>query len=661
MARFPHMVKRLAAILVVGLAVSGGPAQAQPAQNQPAQRAKPVSAQALSQNLALWNLRISPDGQRYLALERTEAGNRISVYQFTSSGKKRQYSIPSPKGRLVWARWLNDQRILSALEFSYVDKNFRQDERRYFAVNADGSNLKSLGRPHFGSHRSSYGQDRLVSLLTEDPDHILLSLRNNTRRLYPKVVRANIWTGRAKTIQSSKKPITGWLADTRGRIRLGVGYKDTDVFIYTRDAESKNWRLMRRSDVFKDPSFLPLAFGADANQLFVLSNHESDRRGLYRFNISEQKFTKKIYQHPRYDVSGAIVSSDDRQVIGVSLTSDGTQTIYFDGVRKDLGDRIKRLLPGKQYNLLNADDADQKSLIKTFSSTDPGSFYMVDLKSERVTFLGAAVPGLRETDFSPMRAIEYRARDGLRISGYVTLPKGYESRNFPLIVMPHGGPAIRETDEFNPFTQFLASRGYAVLQMNFRGSPGFGRKHLQGGYRQWGLAIQDDITDGVMWAIREGIADPDRICIFGGSFGGYAALMGAVRTPELYKCAVSLNGVSDLDLMLKEKQRLTSKAIYPVLIGDRSKDKARLRATSPARNADKINIPILLAHGTADYVVTRKHTSKMSDALRKYGKTYELLWLPGGGHDVTQPQLRHQFLLALERFLTRYVPASTGS
>ena len=264
------------------------------------------------------------------------------------------------------------------------------------------------------------------------------------------------------------------------------------------------------------------------------------------------------------------------------------------------------------------------------------------------------MPGIEEADLAPTEPITYRARDGLLIDGYLTVPD-LDADRWPLVVFPHGGPALRDQLEFNPFVQFMANRGFAVLQMNYRGSSGYGRRHKFLGHGQWGRAIQDDIADGVDWAVREGIADPARICIVGGSFGGYAALMGPIRDPQLYRCAASINGVTDVVRWLRETKRDGRFATLEISVGDPNRDGPELRAHSPLLRASEIEVPVMIAYGDADQVVSPRHSERMADALRRAGNDPVELRLRGGGHNLANSAHRMRLLQALEGFLNEHL------
>jgi len=608
-------------------------------------------ASAFAQPPKIWNVLVSPSGRKLLSIQLE--GETAQLVISNTQGAANPQRLTAPFGNYRWARWLNENRIIASIDYIVSIGSYRESFRRYVAVDPDGNNLTVLGRSRFDLRRVGQGADRLVSFLTNDDDHVLISARRGRSSTRQSVYKANIWTGKTEKIQSGRRNIDSWLADQNGELKLGLGYKGTELLVHIKRPGSSSWDLAYQFDVFEQPVFTPLAFASDG-QVYVLSTHEGDRKSLYKFNLETGQFGPRIFQHPRYDLSGVVLGGEGRELLGVSLSANVGDIVYLDQARIAFNGRLANLLGTDRFQLSSFDESGRFATVYVSGSNDPGRYMLVDLKQNKTTLIAELLPRLANLDMPKMEKIEYRARDGLLIEGFLTRPVK-DSAAAPLIVMPHGGPGIRETDEFNPFTQFLANRGYAVLQMNFRGSAGFGRRHLQSGYRKWGLDIQDDIEDGTLWAIAQGDVDPNRVCLFGGSFGGYAALMGLVRSPELYRCGVSLNGVSDITLMLRNRQKLSTRDVLPVTIGNLYRDRDTLRSQSPLYNIDRIQDPILLAHGTKDDIVSSQHSKRMAKKLKEGGRLHETLYLEDGTHDLTDPLLRTQFLQKLEVFLDNHL------
>jgi dipeptidyl aminopeptidase/acylaminoacyl peptidase len=324
--------------------------------------------------------------------------------------------------------------------------------------------------------------------------------------------------------------------------------------------------------------------------------------------------------------------------------------VFLDEAEKRDQATLEKLYPGLQTGVVGRDLSGAKVVVKTESASSPPAYYYFDVAKNVYKPLGSAYPQLSGLAIAETRPISYDARDGLEIDGYLTVPKGAEARNLPLIVYPHGGPASRDFLRFDYWVQYFASRGWAVLQMNFRGSEGYGRAFEKAGEHQWGKAMQDDITDGVRWAVEQGIADPGRICIVGGSYGGYAALQGLTSTPGLYRCAVSLNGVSDIQAFISDKRYYASYQLVRDYLAQ--EDPA---AVSPANHAANVEAPVLIVHGTKDRTVDHDQSERMSAALRKAGKPVVAAELEGGDHFLTHERHRIQFFKAMDAFLQEHL------
>jgi dipeptidyl aminopeptidase/acylaminoacyl peptidase len=318
---------------------------------------------------------------------------------------------------------------------------------------------------------------------------------------------------------------------------------------------------------------------------------------------------------------------------------------------------IRRQLPGYEIGIQAITDDEDRMIVAASSDRTAGTRYLYDAAADRLRKLGEVFPWLPETQMAAVKPITYRTRDGLTVHGYLTLPVGREPKRLPVVVNPHGGPWFRDAWGFNQEAQFLANRGYAVLQVNFRGSTGYGRDFWLAGRKQWGLAMQDDVTDGVRWLVAEGIADPKRVCIYGASYGGYATLMGLVKEPDLYACGVDYVGVSNLFTFMKTippywKPML---AMMEDLVGDPVADKEQLTRTSPALNAERIKAPLLVAQGARDPRVVKAESDQMVAALKARGIDVPYIVKEHEGHGFANEENQLEFYAAMERFLARYL------
>jgi dipeptidyl aminopeptidase/acylaminoacyl peptidase len=300
---------------------------------------------------------------------------------------------------------------------------------------------------------------------------------------------------------------------------------------------------------------------------------------------------------------------------------------------------------------------EDRLIVSTFSDRSRGSQYLYDVGSKKLSKLTDIAPWLPEAEMAEMKPIKYTSRDGLLIHGYLTLPKGAQAKNLPVVVNPHGGPWARDRWGFNPEVQLLANRGYAVLQMNFRGSTGYGRKFWEASFKQWGKSMQDDVTDGVQWLIKEGIADPKRVAIYGGSYGGYTTLAGLAFTPDLYAAGVNFVGVSNLFTFLNTIPPYWKPYLdmFHEMVGHPEKDKALLAAASPVLHADKIKAPLFIAQGAKDPRVNKAESDQMVEAMKKRGVEVEYMVKDNEGHGFRNEENRFEFYEAMERFLAKHL------
>jgi dipeptidyl aminopeptidase/acylaminoacyl peptidase len=445
--------------------------------------------------------------------------------------------------------------------------------------------------------------------------------------------------------------------DAKGVARAFVAQDpNLHTVIYYRASEDAPWKKLDEFNEDSPATWHPRRVAEDNKTLYVSSRQKSDKTRIYRYDPETRQLGDVVAQHPRVDLNTFL--EDNGQVLGVSYNGDYPGSAWFDetmakvqGVAdKAFPDNTNRLDPSRDKSLV---------LIRSFSDVAPSSFYLYDVKAAKMEWLADGRPWIDPKKMSPMKPVHYAARDGLDIPSYLTVPRDSVGKKLPMIVMIHGGPNVAGDGwGWNPEVQFLASRGYVVLQPNFRGTTRYGWKHFRAGWNQWGLTMQDDITDGVKWAVAEGVADPDRICIYGASYGGYAAMMGVAKTPELFKCAVNYVGVTDLVLLLTARWSDTNRSDFGVAInarriGDVDKDAERLRNTSPVNLASRIKAPVLMAYGGADIRVVPEHGTSMRDALTRAGNPPQWIMANDEGHGFRELENQVMFYGAMEKFLEK--------
>jgi dipeptidyl aminopeptidase/acylaminoacyl peptidase len=376
---------------------------------------------------------------------------------------------------------------------------------------------------------------------------------------------------------------------------------------------------------------------------------------IVKFDPQKAVETEVVYEDPEADVMRLFYSPKRKLITGVSVIRDRINFQFFDEHRKIIQKNLQQKLPGKEIWVEDMNLDENKVLALTTSDRSRGVYYYYDFEKDEIIELADVAPWLDENKMAPMNPIKYQSRDGLTIRGYLTLPVGVEAKNIPVIVYPHGGPWLRDKWGFNPVVQFFANRGYAVLQVNYRGSSGYGVDFWMKGFKQWGQGMQDDVTDGVNWLIEQGIADKSQIAIFGYSFGGYMALCGLTSTPDLYRCGVSYVGITNIFTFLRDIPPAWSsyRSMIYEMVGDPEKDQDMLRKVSPYFNVDKITAPVFIAQGANDPKVNEAETEEMINKLRKKGIPVEYMLKEGEGHGYRNEENRIELFLNIEKFLEK--------
>lgn len=483
-----------------------------------------------------------------------------------------------------------------------------------------------------------------------------------TDRENGEIALGNARTGQTWDISyPSGKPMR-WAFDKRGQLR-GVTlmnsafWKDvTKVSNWYRASADAKWELLAEFGV-NDEYWTPVYVPETPGKLVVRSREGRDTYAMFEYDVATRSMGSMMVGHPALDIISAHdVAGGNEAVDRVVTYGMKLQQTWFDPVWARLQATVDATFPGT-VNILSGDPA-KRVLIYSYSDVDPGAWYLLDIDGMRLRTVTSAKPRIKPEEMHRMEVVSYKADDGLAIPAYLTRPNNSTGPQ-PAVVLIHGGPIARDSWRWEAEVQLLASRGYVVLQPQFRGSSGFGRKFERAGFGQWGLAMQDDVTAGVHYLVREGIADPKRICIYGASYGGYAALWGLVKTPELYRCGVSFAGVSDIEHMWKDRSDTSgnkvSREMMANRIGDVSVQKAQFAEVSPLRNAARIKAPVLLMHGVIDQRVPLSHGQKMRAELKRLGKQVEWLEFENEGHGVRFVSNEKKYYETLLDFLHREI------
>ena len=586
------------------------------------------------------SFKLSPNGEYLAFMQPWE--NRLNVH-VQKIGEEKITRITEAKARdIAGYMWASNNRIV------YAQDKGGNENWHIFAVNIDGSNDKEL-TPFEGVRAG------LLDDLEDDEEHMLIQMNKNDPRIFD-VYKLNINTGDMEMVAKNPGNITGWQTDWDGKIRIASTTDGVNTSLLYRKTEKDPFKKVITTN-FKE-SLSPLFFTFDNGDIiYAASNLGRDKTAIVKYDLAANKELEMIYQHPEVDVSNLMRSKKRKVITGVSFTTDKRHYHFFDDQRKELQKILQKKLPGYEVVVTNMNKAEDKALIRTYSDKTRGAYYFYDLNSKDFRKLADVSPWLNEEYMADQKPIQYQSRDGLTIHGYLTLPKGVEPKNLPVVVNPHGGPWYRDRWGFNPEVQFLANRGYAVLQMNFRGSTGYGRHFWEISFKKWGKEMQDDITDGVKWLIKEGIADSNRVGIYGGSYGGYATLAGLTFTPDLYACGVDYVGVSNLFTFMKTIPPYW-KPYLDMLhekVGDPEKDKELLASASPVLHADKITAPLFIAQGKNDPRVNIDESDQMVEALKKRGIDVEYMVKVNEGHGFHNEENRFDFYAAMEKFLAKHL------
>lgn len=587
---------------------------------------------------------LSPNGE-YLALMMPWK-NRLNVF-IQKIGEDEIKRLTSAEERdIAGYFWANNERI------AYVQDKGGDENFRLYAVNIDGSNQKDL--TPFEKVKVE-----LIDELKDNNDEMLIAMNKRDARIFD-VYRINVNSGEMRMIAENPGNITGWVTDHDGNLRIATTTDGVNTSILYRKKESDDFELVTSSN-FKE-TFAPGMFTYDNRFVYMISNKQRDKLAIVKYDIENQKELELIYEHPEVDVSN-LLSSDKRKLItGVSYVTDKRHYNFFDDERKKLQQDLEDRLPGYEVVVSHSNRDEDKILVRTYSDKSRGAYYYYDLNSKEFKKLTDVSPWLNEDDMADMKPIEFESRDGLKIHGYLTLPKGVKPQSLPVMVNPHGGPWHRDSWGFSPEVQFLANRGYAVLQINFRGSTGYGRNFWEISFKQWGKAMQNDVTDGVMWLIRQGIADEKRIAIYGGSYGGYAVLAGLAFTPDLYACGVDYVGVSNLFTFMKSIPPYWEPYLEMIfeMVGNPDKDKELMESASPVYHVDKIKAPLLIAQGANDPRVAKSESDQIVEALKKKNIDVPYIVKNNEGHGFHNEENKFEFYRAMEEFLANHLGGRTA-
>ena len=594
--------------------------------------------------------RISPNG-KYMSYKEKDENGKIHVYVKELATGKVTRAIEEKKELIKGYGWINDDRLFFAMD------NGGNENYHIYATNIDGANTKDL-TPFDGITAD------ITNILKDQKDFVIISMNKNNKEIF-EPYKLNVVTGELTQLFENKdaqNPIQGFEFDKDGNLR---GYSKLvngiENELYYKDLSTGEFKLIKKTNW--DDTFGILSFNyasSNKNEAYVVTNLDSDKSHIVLYDLKENKVIKEVFSNPSFDVSDMHLSRKRNYELDYfSYEGEKNVTIPVSAFYKDLHSRLEKQFKDKEFYVVDYDDNENKFLIVVSSDKLYGTYYEYDTKTKQTKLLYDLMPQLKEEDMAEMRPITFKSRDGKTIYGYITLPKeALQGQKVPLIVNPHGGPqGVRDSWGFNPETQLFASRGYATLQVNFRISGGYGKEFLRSGFKQIGRNLMDDVEDGVQYVVQQGWVNKDKVAIYGGSHGGYATLMGLVKTPDLYTCGVDYVGVANIETFMttippywKPYLKMMKEIWYDL---DNPEEAKIAKEVSPVYQIDKIKKPLFVVQGANDPRVNINEADQIVTALRAKGYYVPYMVKYNEGHGFQREENRIDFYSAMLGFFAK--------
>jgi len=587
--------------------------------------AEPLTVEQFFQRQVYSELKLSPNGELIAAIVRGAKRDTLAVLEVST---KRGRPITNfADADVLTFRWVDDRRLV----FNVGDAHEAAGNSEFYGtylVNADGSELTQITRSEVKAALSD--DERLARALLGCPD------------------------------VSALRAVRSCILDPEGVARVAYSSEDGRERISYRPGRNAPWQILEDAEESK-LSFSPLDI--DANGVLYVRAYEpgSDKSAIYKYDFKKNRIGERVARHLDANMTNVVITESGR-LLGFVYDGQRSGVVWVDEQMARIQRMVDRALPETSNAVSVASENWKRALVTAHSDVSPPIFYLFDAEKLRLEKFASSRPWINPAEMSERKFVVYKARDGLDIPAYLTVPKSSSGKNLPLVVEIHGGPWIpKQTDDFNLNAQFFASRGYAVLQPDFRGTLGYGKRHLEASFGQWGFAMQDDVTDGVEWLISQGVADKNRVCLIGASYGGYATLWGLMKTPDLYRCGVAYVAVTDIGAMFSFNRWDWAASLWRdrdearTRIGDPSRDAEKFRSVSPVEQAQRLKAPVLLAYGAIDQRVPLKQGNALRSALDRYGKTYEWVVYDDEGHGFNDDKNRVDFWRRVDVFLHSYL------
>jgi dipeptidyl aminopeptidase/acylaminoacyl peptidase len=618
--------------------------------DEPSQLETTPLAKAFGSAPAIWNLRLSPDGSKMVALQVVPTGTTIArVFDFMTgaigvvlAGKEHEFDVE-------WCDWDNDTRLLCGIAgVTERAPGLFVRWTRLVGVNADGTQMKTLLEKHIKDDFTQF-QDHVVDWLPDDPSHVLVQQPTQTGS---GIARLDINSDEMLTEIVPKDRTYAWISDGYGTPRLYQSVNQEETTWYARATPDAPWKLLHTTKVGDKDGFSPIGFGESRNELLYFDRQDG-RTALFGLDLEHDNKSRLIYSNPSYDVAGVQSLGKHRRLVAVAYADDRTHLHFFDARIGQIRQAIAEHFKGEGVSVIDEDWSQRYYLIFVSSDTDPGSYYRLDYQTLSLKPITHAFPSLNNRELAPMRPVTYMSGDGASIPAYLTLPAKHDAGPLPAVILPHGGPSARDYWAYDFLVQYLVANGYVVLQSNYRGSSGYGAEWLgEGGFHDWRRAIAD-VNAGAEYLVREHIADPRRICTVGWSYGGYAALMSAIEQPKTYRCVVSIAGVTDPAALARNAGNFVGGAQVGEFVG--ATDPEVRKAGSPDVRAAEIAAPVLLIHAEHDLNVPFKQSSEFAKTLKKAHKDVTFIEYQYAQHDIRPERYRIDLLARVGAFLEKNI------